>query len=143
SPEEIAVLKAWIDGGANWPDSLAGDDPRTSDHWAFTAPVRPELPAVQHNAWVRNPIDRFVLAKLDGEGLTPSEAADRITLIRRLFLDLIGLPPTPEEVDAFLADDSPDADRNLIERLLASPHYGERWGRMWLDAARYADSDGY
>lgn len=143
SPEEIAVLKAWIDGGANWPDSLAGDDPRTSDHWAFTAPVRPELPAVQDNAWVRNPIDRFVLAKLEGEGLTPSEAADRITLIRRLFLDLIGLPPTPEEVDAFLADDSPDADRNLIERLLASPHYGERWGRMWLDAARYADSDGY
>ncbi|MGC1275654.1 MAG: PSD1 and planctomycete cytochrome C domain-containing protein [Planctomycetaceae bacterium] len=143
SDKEVATLRTWVDEGATWPDSLAGDDLRMSEHWAFTAPVRPPLPSVEGESWVRNPIDRFVLAKLAGEGLKPSAEADRVTLIRRLHLDLVGLPPTPEEVDAFLADDSPDAYRNLVERLLASPHYGERWGRMWLDAARYADSDGY
>ncbi|HEX6987199.1 MAG TPA: PSD1 and planctomycete cytochrome C domain-containing protein [Planctomycetaceae bacterium] len=143
SEREVAVLKAWIDGGAAWPDALAGDDPRTSDHWAFNPPVRPEPPAVKDEARVRNAIDRFVLARLEAEGLSPSDEADKITLIRRLYLDLIGLPPAPEEIDAFLADESPDAYRNLVDRLLASPHYGERWGRFWLDGARYADSDGY
>ena len=92
---------------------------------------------------MRNPIDAFVLARLEKEGLAPSPEADRTTLIRRLTLDLTGLPPTPEEVDAFLNDPAPDAYEKVVDRLLASPHYGERWGRWWLDAARYADSDGY
>ena len=92
---------------------------------------------------MKNPIDDFVLARLEKEGLTPSPEADRVTLLRRLSLDLIGLPPTPEEVDAFLADKSPNAYEKQVDRLLASPHYGERWGRHWLDAARYADSDGF
>lgn len=105
--------------------------------------MRPALPAVRNPAWTRNAIDRFVLAKLEKENLTPSVEADKVTLLRRLSLDLIGLPPTPEEVDAFLKDTSPRAYEKQIERLLASPHYGERWGRLWLDAARYADSDGY
>lgn len=143
SVKEIAVLSAWIDGGATWPDEFAGNDPKTSDHWAFTPPVRPELPVVDREEWVRNGIDRFVLAKLEEAGLAPSTEADRVTLIRRLSLDLVGLPPTPEEVDAFVSDESSEAYRNLVERLLASPHYGEKWGRFWLDAARYADSDGY
>jgi hypothetical protein len=93
--------------------------------------------------WPKNPVDRFVLARLDAEGLKPSPEADRTTLIRRLSLDLIGLPPTPEEVDAFIADPAPDAYEKVVDRLLASPHYGERWGRHWLDAARYADTDGF
>jgi len=112
-------------------------------HWAFLAPVRPALPPVANKPWVRNPIDQFVLARLEKEGLTPSPSADRVTLLRRLSLDLTGLPPTIEEIDAFLKDQSPKAYENQVERLLASPHYGERWGRHWLDAARYADSDGF
>jgi hypothetical protein len=120
--------------------------PRAADHWAFKPPVRPEVPAGASPAarqWIRNPIDAFVLARLEKEGLKPSPEADRVTLIRRLSLDLIGLPPTPKEVDDFLADTSPGAYSTVVERLLASPHYGERWGRHWLDAARYADTDGY
>ena len=93
--------------------------------------------------WVRNPIDAFVLARLESEGLAPSPEADRETLARRLSLDLVGLPPTPAEMDAFLADTSPDAYEKLVDRLLASPHYGERWARPWLDLARYADTNGY
>lgn len=143
SEKEIATLKAWVDGGAVWPDTLAGEDPKAAGHWAFTPPRRPDLPAVTTEARVRNAVDRFVLAKLEAEGLSPSPEADKATLIRRLHLDLVGLPPTPEEVDAFVADESPRAYEDLVERLLASPHYGERWGRLWLDAARYADSDGY
>src|SRR5215510_1458352 len=112
-------------------------------HWAFVAPVRPPAPEVKNKAWIRNPIDAFILARLEKENLTPSPEADKITLLRRLSLDLIGLPPTPEEVDAFLKDASPQAYEKQVERLLASPHYGERWGRLWLDAARYADSDGF
>ena len=112
-------------------------------HWAFIPPVRPHIPQVSRTAWVRNPIDAFILARLDKEGLKPSPEADRATLLRRLSLDLIGLPPTPAEVDAFLADPSPNAYEKQVDRLLASPHYGERWARIWLDAARYADSDGY
>jgi len=141
--EQIGVLRAWIDQGANWPDSVASaKDPRL-EHWAFKTPVRPQTPSVKSKKWIRNPIDAFVLAQLRKEKLKPSPEADRVTLIRRLSLDLIGLPPTPKEVDAFLADKSPDAYDKVVERLLASPHYGERWGRHWLDAARYADTNGY
>lgn len=126
------LIRRWIAEGGRW-----------AQHWAFVAPVRPPLPPVRSANWVRNPIDRFVLARLEKERLTPSPEADRITLLRRLSLDLIGLPPTPAEVDAFLADRRPDAYQRQVERLLASPHYGERWGRQWLDGARYADSDGF
>jgi hypothetical protein len=112
-------------------------------HWAWSAPRRSPLPQVNNAAWPRNPIDRFILARLEKEGLRPAIEADRVTLLRRLSLDLIGLPPTPEEVTAFINDTSKDAYEKQVERLLASPHYGERWGRHWLDAARYADSDGY
>jgi hypothetical protein len=112
-------------------------------HWAFIAPARPALPQVKNGSWVKTSIDRFILARLEKEGLTPSPEADRVTLLRRLSLDLIGLPPTVAEVDAFLNDKSPNAYEKQVERLLASPHYGERWGRHWLDAARYADSDGF
>jgi mono/diheme cytochrome c family protein len=140
-PEQIALIKRWIDEGALWPeDKAAGEAPK---HWAFIPPVRPALPKIKSKLWVKNPIDAFVLARLEREGLTPAPQADRVTLLRRLSLDLIGLPPTPEEVNAFVRDLSPRAYEKQVERLLASPHYGERWGRLWLDAARYADSDGY
>jgi hypothetical protein len=112
-------------------------------HWAFQPVVRPAVPTVVDFAWPRNEIDRFIAARLQREGLRPAPEADRVTLIRRLSLDLIGLPPTIEEADAFVADRDPLAYEKLVERLLASPHYGERWGRHWLDAARYADSDGF
>lgn len=140
--DQIAILKTWIAQGAVWPDSHAGDDPRLVSHWAFQSPVRPPIPQID-SARLKQPIDHFVLARLRSEGLDFSPEADKTTLIRRLTLDLTGLPPTPAEVDAFLADTHPDAYSRLVERLLASPHYGERWGRVWLDAARYADSDGY
>ncbi|HEX4645171.1 MAG TPA: DUF1549 domain-containing protein, partial [Verrucomicrobiae bacterium] len=112
-------------------------------HWAYIKPVRPELPKVKHPRWPRNPIDAFILARLEKENLAPSPEADRPTLIRRLSLDLTGLPPTLEEVDAFVADKSKDACEKLVDRLLASPHYGEKWARHWLDLARYADTHGY
>jgi hypothetical protein len=140
-PEQIALLRRWIDEGAVWPDAASVKG--TEQHWGFVGPVRPAAPAVKNPAWVRNSIDAFVLARLEKEGLTPSAEADKVQLLRRLSLDLIGLPPTPAEVDAFLQDRSPRAYEKQVERLLASPHYGERWGRLWLDAARYADSDGF
>ncbi len=144
APDQIALLKAWIDQGAEAPASEQPDDGKgPSTHWAFLLPVRPSLPEVKDKRWVRNEIDRFILARLEKEGLRPSPEADRITLIRRLSLDLLGLPPTLQEVDAFLADTRPDAYERLVDRLLKSPHYGERWGRHWLDLARYADSNGY
>src|SRR5579862_2994598 len=136
SPEQIAVLRNWIDRGANWPDTLAR-------HWAYDKPVRPALPPVKDTAWSRNPIDRFVLARLEKEGLKPSPEASRETLIRRVSLDLTGLPPSPKEIDEFLADTRPDAYERLVDRLLASPHFGERWARPWLDLARYADTNGW
>jgi mono/diheme cytochrome c family protein len=144
-PDQIALIKAWIDGGAQWPEESAIRNPQSAikQHWAFVAPARPALPQVKNRSWVKNPIDQFILARLEKEGLTPSPEADRVTLLRRLSLDLIGLPPTIEEVDAFLNDKSANAYEKQVERLLASPHYGERWGRHWLDAARYADSDGF
>ena len=113
------------------------------EHWAFNAPVKSGVPKVSNPAWVRNPIDAFVLGRLESEGIRPSPEADRTTLIRRLSLDLIGLPPTPEELDDFLADTRPDAYDRLVDRLLGSPHYGEKWARQWLDLAHYGDSDGY
>ncbi len=137
---QVAVLKAWIDAGAAAPaDEVAAG----SAHWSFQPVVHPAEPAVKNEAWVRNPIDRFILARLEKEGVAPSPEADRPTLIRRLSLDLLGLPPSPREVDDFVADPSPDAYEKLVDRLLESPHYGERWGRRWLDLARYADSNGY
>ena len=143
--EQVGLLRAWIDQGANWtaaPADVAATE-LTSDHWSFQSIERPEVPAVDRGAWVRTPVDAFVLSRLEAEGIEPSPEADRATLIRRLSFDLLGLPPTPEEVDAFVADESPEAYEKLVDRLLASPHYGERWGRHWLDLARYADSDGY
>jgi hypothetical protein len=142
---EVGKVRAWIDQGANWPkeaDNVAATGSE-SKHWAFQPIRRPALPAVKNPAWVRNGIDAFVLARLDKENITPSPEADRPTLIRRLSLDLLGLLPAPAEVDAFVNDQRPDAYEKLVERLLASPHHGERWGRHWLDSARYADSDGY
>jgi hypothetical protein len=139
APEKIALLGRWIDEGAEWPDS-ASAEVRESRHWAYVKPVRPALPAVKTPGWVRNPIDAFVLARLEREGLRPSPEAPRETLVRRVTLDLTGLPPSPDEVDAFVADG--DYER-LVERLLASPHYGERWARPWLDLARYADTNGF
>jgi hypothetical protein len=142
--EQIAVLQNWIDQGAR---ALASEAEETTqsggNHWAFQAPVRPKEPEVRNGAWCRNPIDRFIEARLEKERIAPSPEADRTTLIRRLSLDLLGLPPRPQEVDNFLRDTRPDAYERLVDRLLASPHYGERWGRHWLDAARYADSNGY
>ena len=139
----IAKIKQWIDAGAVWPDGAGVANAEIKKHWAYVAPKRPAAPAVKDPKWPANAIDRFVLAKLEKEGLKPSAEADRVTLLRRLSLDLIGLPPTIAEVDAFLADKSPNAYQKQVDRLLASPHYGERWGRHWLDAARYADSDGF
>ncbi len=143
SADQIATIKQWIDGGAEWPESASVQTTDVKKHWAFIAPVRPALPKVSNPKWVSNPIDAFVLARLDKEGLAPSPEADRVTLLRRVSLDLTGLPPTIEEVDAFLKDKSKSAYEKQVDRLLKSPHYGERWGRHWLDAARYADSDGF
>jgi mono/diheme cytochrome c family protein len=139
APEKIALLRAWIDQGAVWPDAAAGDV-KVEAHWAYAKPVRREPPAA---AGGRNAIDGFVRARLEKEGIAPSPEAERPTLIKRLYYDLLGLPAPVEEVDAFLADPAPDAYEKLVDKLLASPHFGERWGRHWLDKARYADSDGY
>jgi hypothetical protein len=129
---ETDLVKRWIEQGAKW-----------QGHWAFLAPKRPTLPEVRDRSWPLNPIDYFVLARLDQEGLKPSPEADRRTLLRRLSFDLTGLPPGPAEVDAFLADRSPKAYENAVERLLTSPHHGERLAQYWLDVVRYADTGGY
>jgi mono/diheme cytochrome c family protein len=143
--EDIGKLRAWIDQGAKWPkEAMAtAKDVAKINHWAFQPPkVTPPPPAVA--AWVqRNAIDNFIQARLQKEKVTPSLEADRVTLVRRLSLDLLGLPPTPNEVELVLNDKSADWYEKLVDRLLDSPHYGERWGRHWLDLARYADSDGY
>jgi hypothetical protein len=130
--KEIAILRRWVATGAVY-----------KLHWAFVPPKQTALPKVQNPAWCRNAIDNFILARLEKQGLKPSPEADRVTLVRRVYLDLIGLPPTPEEADAFLEDKAPNAYERLVERLLASSHYGERWARRWLDLARYADTNGY
>ncbi len=129
---EKSLIQEWVAAGAPW-----------AEHWAFVTPVKPDVPKPKAPSVVRNPVDAFVQARLEQENLQPNGPADRTTLVRRLYLDLIGLPPTPEEVDAFVADESADAAGKLVDRLLDSPHYGEKWAQMWLDAARYADSDGY
>ena len=143
SASEVATLRAWIDAGAAPPADESGRLPAASKHWAFQPVRRPAPPTVKDAAWVREPLDRFILARLEKEGVRPSPEAERVTLLRRVSLDLLGLPPSPREVEDFLADKSPDAYERVVDRLLASPHYGERWGRHWLDAARYADSNGY
>jgi hypothetical protein len=130
--EQIETLRRWVKEGAHW-----------EEHWAFVAPERPALPEVSDPAWPRNEIDTFIMDRLDREGLQPSREADKATLIRRASLDVTGLPPTPQEVDAFLADSRPEAYGELVDRLLASPRYGEQMARYWLDAARYADTHGY
>lgn len=140
---QVALIKTWIDEGAPWPDETTANDAGRNSHWAFQPPQRPELPSVKNKRWPRNAIDHFVLARLEPEKIKPSPEADRVTLIRRLSLDLLGLPPSPDQVRNFLKDKAPDAYERLVDRLLASPHFGERWGRHWLDLARYADSDGY
>ena len=151
----IARLRAWIDQGAAISgEPLAGTPVRgtsepapVDEHWAYVKPRRPELPPIARLAgwleWIRSPIDRFVLARLEAEMLSPSAEAGRATLLRRVTLDLTGLPPTPAELDAFMADTSRDAYDRVVDRLLASPHYGERWARPWLDLARYADTNGH
>lgn len=140
--DQIDLIRAWIDQGASWPDEASVEDAKIGKHWAYVKPIRPDLPKVEGASWVRNPIDNFVLARLEKEGLNPSPEASRETLVRRVSLDLAGLPPSIEEVDAFLADKSPDAYEKVVDRLLASPHYGERWARPWMDMARYSDTDG-
>jgi hypothetical protein len=142
SAEEITRLQRWIDSGAVWPEtSDAGT--KKSDHWAFQPIRRPAVPAVKEASPVRNPIDAFVLARLQGEGISPSPPAEPSMLLRRVHVDLIGLPPEPEIVPAFLEDPSDERYQSLVRQLLDSPHFGERWARHWLDLARYADSDGY
>ncbi len=142
--DQIAIVERWIDAGAKAPpDATALESRRTSDHWSFQPLARVSPPQVGNPAWVRNPIDAFVLARLEAAGLGPSPPADGVTLIRRVTLDLVGLPPSIQEVDAFLADKDAGAYERVIDRLLSSPHYGERWGRHWLDLAHYADSNGY
>jgi hypothetical protein len=130
--KQIETIRRWIDEGARW-----------DEHWAFIPPKRPEIPKVTNAAWVRTPIDSFILARLEKEGLTPQPEADKTTLLRRVYLDLTGLPPTPADVDAFLADKSAGAYEKVVDKLLASPHYGERMAMVWLDLARYADTHGY
>lgn len=144
SAEQVALLRTWIDQGADWPGGDADDDPR--NWWSLRPLARAEVPAAEPFAAAppaRNPIDAFIRAKLREKGLEPSPEADRRTLIRRLSFDLVGLPPTPEEIAAFVADPDPLAYEKLVDRLLASPRYGERWARHWLDAAHYGDSHGY
>ncbi len=141
--EEIAVLEKWVSMGVPMPANLASAKTSSSTYWAFQPPRKADLPLVQKKDWIRNPIDSFILARLEKEKLSPSAGADLRTQLRRVHLDLTGLPPTAEETAAFLNDQSPDAYEKVVDRLLASPHYGERWARHWLDIARYADTDGY
>jgi len=150
SDQEIAVLKAWIASGAKWPKGrvIDRDELTTSvrggrDWWSFQPIKRPNVPTPKHSGWIKNPIDAFILSKLEHASMNPAPEADRRVLIRRAYFDLIGLPPTAQEVDSFIADSAPDAYEKLILRLLDSPHYGERWARYWLDLARFAETSGY
>ena len=161
SPEKIDILTKWVKGGVAWTAGLdltpAGivaqpekgrPDPPTpaearKNFWSVQPVKRPPVPVVADKNWVRNPVDAFILAKLSEKGLKPAPPAEKISLLRRATYDLTGLPPTPAEVDAFLADKSPDAYEKVVDRLLASPHYGEKWGRHWLDLVRYGESNSY
>ncbi len=149
SDEQIADLRTWVESGVHWAQPGTSGPPAkeyviTAEQrkfWAFQPVHNPPLPEVNNQPWVQKPIDRFILSRLETKGLKPVKPADKVTLIRRATYDLLGLPPSPEEVDAFVGDNSPDAFAKVVDRLLASPHYGERWGRFWLDVARYADVD--
>ncbi len=150
--EDIAVLTEWILHGATWADGIGADLPAEAfesdipdggNWWAWQPLVRPDVPTVKDTDWVRTPIDAFVLAKLESAGIEPAATADRRTLIKRVAYDLTGLPPTPEDVEAFLADERPDAYERMVDRYLDSPQHGVKWARHWLDAVRYADTDGY
>ncbi len=145
SADEVTELTRWIAAGAEWPEGLVLKERKAEDGpwWAIQPLTRPEEPRVAESAWVRTPIDAFVKRGLDANGLKPRPEADRVTLIRRLSFDLHGLPPTPEEVDTFVADSRPDAYERLVNRMLDSPRYGERWARHWLDIAHYGDTHGY
>jgi mono/diheme cytochrome c family protein len=140
-PAEIAVIRQWIEEGAHAPDEPVPAGPES--HWAFKPPVRSKVPVVKNAEWVRNPIDAFVAAEHERRGLTPRPQADKATLLRRVTLDLIGIPPTQAELHAFLNDPSSDAYEKVVDRLLASPAYGQRWGRHWMDVWRYSDWAGY
>lgn len=144
SSAQVQLLRDWIDAGADWPDELAGDENEklTTDHWSFQ-PVTNPTPPVRSAAWPQNSIDQFVLDRLEANELQPSSQADRVTLIRRLYLDLHGLPPTAQQVADFLNDESEDAWRRLVDAVLTSPRYGERWARHWLDVARFGESTGF
>jgi hypothetical protein len=153
--KEIAILTRWVNEGLPWtPGDKPNVDPteaggppqvnaETRSFWSYRPMNRPDVPAVKQKQWVKNPIDAFVLAKLEMAGLSPASPAERVVLLRRAYYDLLGLPPTPEEVQSFMNDDSPDAYEKLIDRLLESPHYGEKWGRHWLDLVRYAETNSY
>ncbi len=150
---EIAILTKWVSMGAPWPhddgrNAAAAEEEfdlhkRRQEHWAWQPIADPAIPEIQRNEWPRQTLDAFVLARLEQQGLEPARQADRRTLIRRLYFDLIGLPPTPEEVATFLGDTSDDAYAELVDRLLDSPHFGERWARHWLDLVRYAETCGH
>ncbi len=150
---EIELLTRWVRDGLPWTPGkgeVIGKEPEAGkvtpesrNYWAYRPLQRPAVPPVKNKAWVRTPVDAFILARLEARGLSPAPPADRIALVRRVYYDLLGLPPTPEEVDAFIKDTAPDAYEKLLDRLLASPHYGEKWGRHWLDLVRYAETHGY
>ncbi|MFO0946169.1 MAG: DUF1549 domain-containing protein [Planctomycetota bacterium] len=148
SEAAIAALTRWVGMGAPWPEESSAPEPSdpatlAKGHWSFQ-PIKDQVvPPVRNRDWVRSPVDAFVLSKLEPAGVTPSPLTDRTTLLRRVTYDLTGLPPTPEETEAFLSDQSPDAFQKVVDRLLASPHYGERWARHWMDIARYAETKGY
>jgi hypothetical protein len=150
--DKIAILTEWVKMGAPWPDEKAPtagpkqpvfDLKERAKHWAWQPVKKQTVPVVKNKQWCKTPVDNFILAKLEASGLTPNKPADKRTLLRRVTYDLIGLPPTPAEIDAFLSDNSPEAYKKVVERLLASPHYGERWARHWLDLVRYAETDGH
>ena len=161
SDGEIDLVRRWILSGASLaavPEAVPGDGPSAAElarleerpitdeeraYWAFVKPVRRPAPEVSDPAWAENPIDAYLLAAMEAAGATPAPEADKVTLVRRAYLDVLGLPPTPEQIAAFVNDESPDAWEKLIDELLASPHYGERWARHWMDLVRYADSGGF
>ncbi len=134
---DVAILEEWVKRGAVWPETAAAGEGKT--FWSFQPLKATPVPTVKQTDWVKTSVDAFVLNKLEAKGIVPNVAADRATLLRRVTLDLTGLPPAPKDVDSFLSDTSPDAFAKVVDRLLASPHYGERWGRFWLDLARYSD----